>query len=273
MQASNLFFAVTTALALAAASLLAEERDGWDPSTYELRVMTAKPGKLPALHDWFRAHQEDILAKHGAESVAYLVPAEGKPEDRLIAILRFPNLAGEMKFQKAAHSDPRWRQANEPDTDPDSLVTKVEVTGLRRLDFSPEFQSPVEPKPEAVESAKQPEPRVFELRTYACPSDAMLARLHDRFRGHTCKLFEKHGMENLVYWRVTDTDDAEKTLIYLLGHKSIDAAKNSFAAFRADPEWLAAKKASEEQAGGSLTNAQNGVLSLFLKPTEYSPLK
>lgn len=270
MHALKLFCAVTTALALGAAPLLAEELDGRDPSTYELRVMTAKPGKLPALHEWFQAHQGDILAKHGAESVAYLVPAEGKPEEKLIAILRFPNLAGEMKFQKAAGSDPRWRQVNEPDAGPDALLTKVEVIGLRRLDFSPKFQALVEPEPE---SSKQAEPRVFELRTYACPSDAMLARLHDRFREHTCKLFEKHGMENLVYWRVTDTDDAEKTLIYLLGHKSIDAAQKSFAAFRADPEWLAAKRASEEQAGGSLTNAQNGVLSRFLKPTEYSPLK
>jgi hypothetical protein len=87
------------------------------------------------------------------------------------------------------------------------------------------------------------------------------------------KLFEKHGMENLVYWRVTSGDDGERMLIYLLGHKSVEAAKDSFAAFRSDPEWLAAKKASEEAAGGSLTVPDKGVLSVFLVPTEYSPLK
>ena len=62
-------------------------------------------------------------------------------------------------------------------------------------------------------------------------------------------------------------------LVYLLGHKSEAAAKESFASFRADPDWLAAKKASEERAGGSLSNAENGVVSEFLKATDYSPLK
>jgi len=62
-------------------------------------------------------------------------------------------------------------------------------------------------------------------------------------------------------------------LAYLLSHKSEAAAKESFASFRADPDWLAAKKASEEKAGGSLTVKENGVVSEFLVPTDYSPLK
>ena len=52
-----------------------------------------------------------------------------------------------------------------------------------------------------------------------------------------------------------------------------EAAKASFAGFRADPDWVAAKKASEETAGGSLTVKENGVLSEFLVPAEYSPLR
>ena len=42
---------------------------------------------------------------------------------------------------------------------------------------------------------------------------------------------------------------------------------------RQDPDWVAACKASEEKAGGSLTVEKTGVLSEFLKPTDYSPLK
>ena len=61
-------------------------------------------------------------------------------------------------------------------------------------------------------------------------------------------------------------------LIYLLAHKSEEDAKKSFDAFRKDPDWLAARKASEEKAGGSLTE-KDGVKSEFLKPTDYSPLK
>ena len=55
-------------------------------------------------------------------------------------------------------------------------------------------------------------------------------------------------------------------------NKSREAAKNSFDAFRADPEWVKVKKASEEEAGGPLT-VPDGVDSKFLKPTDYSPIK
>ena len=65
----------------------------------------------------------------------------------------------------------------------------------------------------------------------------------------------------------------DTVLIYLLAHKSPEAAKKSFDAFRQDPDWIAARKASEDKAGGSLTEAKGGVVSEFLKPTAYSPLK
>ena len=87
------------------------------------------------------------------------------------------------------------------------------------------------------------------------------------------KLFEKHGMQNVVYWVPDEEPESQQKLVYLLAHKSQEAAKESFAGFRADPDWLAAKKASEETAGGSLTVKVNGVLSEFLIPTEYSPLR
>jgi len=56
----------------------------------------------------------------------------------------------------------------------------------------------------------------------------------------------------------------------MLAHNSVDAAKASFEAFRADPDWIAAKNASEEKGGGSLT-IPDGVKSVFLKATDYSP--
>jgi hypothetical protein len=62
------------------------------------------------------------------------------------------------------------------------------------------------------------------------------------------------------------------TLTYLLAHKDAEAAKTSWAAFRADADWNAAKKASEEKAGGSLT-VPDGVKSVYLKATDYSPIR
>lgn len=110
------------------------EKSRPDSPRYELQVITAKPGKLDAVHAWFRAHQDDVLARHGATNVAYLVPVGDNPNEKLFCLYKFASLP-------------------------------------------------------------------------------------------------------------------------------------------ADPEWLAAKKASEEQAGGSLTNADTGVVSQFLVATDYSPLQ
>jgi hypothetical protein len=54
--------------------------------------------------------------------------------------------------------------------------------------------------------------------------------------------------------------------------KDREAATKSWAAFRADPVWVAAKAASEKAAGGSLT-APEGVKSVFMTPTDFSPVK
>ena len=65
---------------------------------------------------------------------------------------------------------------------------------------------------------------------------------------------------------------ADNTLVYFLAHSSVEAAKTSFDAFRADPDWIAAKTASETKGGGSLT-IPDGVKSVFMKATDYSPTK
>src|SRR5438105_3062324 len=95
--------------------------------------------------------------------------------------------------------------------------------------------------------------RAYEMRVYyAAPGK--LDALNARFRDHTVKLLEKHGMRNLAYWHLLpDQKDADRTLIYLLAHKSEAAAKASFDAFRKDPDWVKARADSEAKAGGSLT--------------------
>jgi hypothetical protein len=79
-------------------------------------------------------------------------------------------------------------------------------------------------------------------------------------------------MTHIGYWNPVDAEKgAEDTLIYLLAHASREAAAQSFAAFRSDPDWIAAKAASEKD--GSLTVQPGGVKSIFLKPTSFSVLK
>lgn len=109
--------------------------------------------------------------------------------------------------------------------------------------------------------------RVFELRTYTA-AEGKLDAVVARFRDHTVKLFEKHGMTNIGYWIPQDEPLARNTLIYILAHKSREAAAKSWEAFRTDPEWLRVRKESE--AGGKLVIK---VESVFMGPADFSRLK
>ena len=115
--------------------------------------------------------------------------------------------------------------------------------------------------------ADKPAALVYELRTYTT-EEGRLPALHARFKDHTMKLFEKHGMKNVLYFTAIDSDgkSADNKLIYLLAHKSQAAAKASFDAFRQDPEWIAARDASEKD-GKIVAKLE----SQFLNLTEYSP--
>lgn len=109
--------------------------------------------------------------------------------------------------------------------------------------------------------------RVFELRTYTA-AEGKLEALHSRFREHTLKLFEKHGMTNLYYWKPADAPLSGSTLVYVISHSSREAAKKSWDAFRADPEWVKVK--TESEVNGPLTAK---VESVFLEAVDYSPMK
>ena len=108
---------------------------------------------------------------------------------------------------------------------------------------------------------------VYELRTYTT-HPGRLDALHARFKNHTIKLFEKHGMKNMMYWVPTDDPKKSNTLIYVLKHKSRAAADASWKAFREDPEWLKVK--SESEASGPIVQKAE---SVFMDATPYSPMK
>lgn len=107
---------------------------------------------------------------------------------------------------------------------------------------------------------------VYELRTYTT-NEGKLDALNARFRDHTVKLFEKHGMESVGYWVPTDGEKSKNTLIYVLKHKSREAAAASFKAFGADPEWK--KVAKESQMDGKIL--AKSPESVFMDTADYSP--
>jgi hypothetical protein len=119
----------------------------------------------------------------------------------------------------------------------------------------------------AARAADAPAPRVFEIRTYYT-FPGRLQALNKRFRDHTRRLFEKHGMTNIGYWVPQDAPARDNTLIYVISHASRDQAKANWAAFIADPEW---KKVSEaSQVDGKIVER---IESVFMDATDYSPIK
>lgn len=226
---------------------------------YEMRTYYAAPGKLEALHKRFRDHTVKLFEKHGITNVGYWTPIDNK-ENKLIFLLSYPSREAREKSWKAFMADPDWQKAFKESEKDGKLVERVENPFLVTTDYSP-----------VVKGIK--EGGVFELRTYTA-SPKNLEGLNARFRNHTIKLFEKHGATNLWYFnKMKDQKDADLMLIYFLAHKSTDAAKATFDAFRKDEVWLKVLKESEEKAGGKLTAAKDGVKSEFLKATDYSPIK
>jgi hypothetical protein len=118
-----------------------------------------------------------------------------------------------------------------------------------------------------IARAQSDSKKVFELRTYTTP-EGKLVDLHKRFRDHTRRIFEKHGMKSIGYWTPQDAPDSQNTLIYILEHPSREAAKKAWADFGADPEWQ--KVSAESQVNGRIVSK---VVSVFMEPTDYSPIK
>ena len=120
----------------------------------------------------------------------------------------------------------------------------------------------------AFESVAQAQgERIFEMRTYTA-HPGRLDALNARFRDHTTRIFEKHGMTNVGYWTPQEAPLAENTLVYILAHDSRDAGQASWDAFRADPEW--AQVAEESQRDGRIVES---VDVLWLEATDYSKIK
>ena len=110
--------------------------------------------------------------------------------------------------------------------------------------------------------------RVFELRTYYT-HPGRLDALNKRFREHTNRIFQKHGIEIIGFWTPQDDKDGKGSrLVYLVAFPSREAAEKIWKEFRDDPEWK--KVYAESHKNGVLVKK---VESVFLDPTDYSAIK
>jgi hypothetical protein len=106
---------------------------------------------------------------------------------------------------------------------------------------------------------------VYELRTYHT-YEGKLEPLLKRFREQETKIFERLGMHGVGYWTPDDEPLKGRTLIYMLRHKSREAAKESWAKFGKDPEWVKLK--AESEANGAFVEKHD---ITFMTLTDFSP--
>jgi NIPSNAP len=228
-------------------------------TVYELRTYTTEAGKLPVLLERFEKSNLQLFKKHGIELIGAWTPATAdEAGERLVYLVRFPSRDGAMKAWESFGADPDWKAVFAAEKEKHgNVVRKVENVFLAPTDYSPE--------PGQVTAG----PSLYELRTYVASPDR-LDKLNSRFRDHTLKLFAKHGMKNILYTVPMDSEKGSaNTLIYLIDHADRASAAASWKAFGDDPEW---KKVYAESQSDGVKLAEK-VLSVYLTPTSFSPLK
>ena len=249
-------------LATAALALTTVTPVAADP-IYELRTYTCNEGKLDALLSRFRDHTCKLFEKHGMGNVGYWVPVdeENGSKTTLIYVLEHKSREAAAASFKAFGADPEWQAARKASEEGGKILAKPpESVFMTPTDYSP-----------VLKLEKNSTPRVFELRTYTT-NEGKLDALHARFRDHTMKLFSKQGIQHFAYWTPVDADKgAGNKLIYIISHESKEAGQASFAAFRQDPDWIKARTESEKE--GSLTVTPDGVESVYMTPTDFSPVQ
>jgi hypothetical protein len=222
---------------------------------YELRIYYCNPGKLDDLLERFTNHTTKLFEKHGMENVGYWVPINNE-KNTLYYILAFPDRASRDASFKSFVADPVWKEVAAKSEENGKILESITSIFMKGADLLPMINA----------SAESPD-RTFELRTYTCTPNK-LPNLVSRFKNHTLKLFEKHGMENIAYFVTEEKDGVQPKLVYLLAHKSEAAAAASWEGFRADPDWIKAREESEKD-GKILEKVE----SLMMRPTVFSKIK
>lgn len=104
---------------------------------------------------------------------------------------------------------------------------------------------------------------IYELRVYSCLPGRLPALLK-RFENDTLRIWDKHGIVQAGFW-TTAVGESSNDLTYMIRWASLAERETKWAAFVSDPEWIAAKNASE--ADGLIVA---NISSQFLSPTKFS---
>lgn len=255
-----------------------------DKRVFELRIYSINPGRQEHVNKIIAGTGKKYMSKYHIDLLGAWVPVDASDE-RVITLVAHADKASADKNWAALQADEGWKAALAAVDTGEKAVANITRIFMNATDYS------------ALVAPANVGNRIFELRTYITTPNN-LGHLNSRFRDHTVKLFEKHGMTNIAYFNILagekttcgevmkacavkgkdavdvkpETPAADLALVYFITHASPEAMKKNFSSFGGDAAWRTALTASEKKAGGPLT-AKNGVKSLVLKPTDYSPMK
>ena len=106
---------------------------------------------------------------------------------------------------------------------------------------------------------------IYEYRAYyALPGK--MPDIQKRFNDVTMKLFAKHGIKVVGFWDTIVGESNE--LVYICAFDDLAHRQKAWGAFQADPEWIAARDASEKDGPIVATLA-----SSILQPTSFSSVR
>jgi hypothetical protein len=106
---------------------------------------------------------------------------------------------------------------------------------------------------------------IYEYRAYYIMPGRM-PDIQRRFADVTMRLFKKHGIEVVGFWEPVIGESNE--LVYICAYEDLAARERAWKSFQSDPEWLAARKASE--VNGPLVER---FVNKIWRPTSFSPLQ
>jgi NIPSNAP len=245
------------AVMLSMASGLEGQSGAKSDVVYELREYHANEGKLDTLLARFRDHTITIFNRHGMKSIAYWTPTDEPLKGKtLVYILEHPSRAAAAANWETFHDDPEWVKVAAASEANGKLVEKVDSTYMSATDFS---------RAASGGGWTDVATPVYELRIYHT-NEGKLEPLLKRFREKETAIFRRLGMYGVGYWTADDEPLKDRTLIYILKHKSREAATESWAQFAKDPEWVKLK--AESEAGGAFVEKRE---SIFMTRTKFSP--
>jgi len=235
-------------------TLLVSISSAFAQSVFELRIYHCEPGRRPALLQRFENHTLALFEKHGMKNIGYWNATADS--NALYYVLEYPSMESRKTSWKAFGEDPAWHAARTASEVSGKIVNRVESIFLK---LDTRLSSSIK-KPKGASKDREYELRIY----YAKPGK--MPELLDRFANHTRALFDRHHLQNVMYFT---TLEEPTVLYYWLAHpKGEVAAKDNWKSFVQDPDWK--KVASESEKNGPLIEK---IVSVYMKSTSFSKLK